>query len=70
MSIKFFIYCYCCVSVFIQSYITILGFWMGFCMYGAISLLGTISLEVAPIQITGAALAAVGAAANSKAKFC
>lgn len=37
---------------------------MGFCMYGATFLLGTIAIEVAPIHITGSAAAMVGFAAN------
>lgn len=43
-----------------------LGFLMGFCMYGAISLLGTIAVEVAPIHMTGTAHGIVGFSANSK----
>lgn len=50
----------------LQTYMSMLGFLMGFCMYGAISLLGTIAVEVAPIHMTGSAHAVVGLAANSK----
>lgn len=37
---------------------------MGFCMYGAISLIGTVAIEKAPVRITGAAHAVIGLAAN------
>lgn len=48
---------------------TSLGFLMGFCMYGAISLLGTIAVEVAPIHMTGTAHGIIGLTANSKWKL-
>ncbi|XP_067930185.1 glucose-6-phosphate exchanger SLC37A4-like [Watersipora subatra] len=47
-----------------QTYMRLLGFIMGFCMYGAISLLATIAVEKAPILVTGAANAVVGLAGN------
>jgi len=43
-----------------------LGFMMGYCMYGAISLLVTIAVEVAPIHMTGSAHGAIGMAACGK----
>ena len=53
-----------CISSLLQAYMSALGFMMGFCMYGAISLLGTIAVEVAPIHMTGTAHGIVGLAAN------
>ncbi|XP_067930198.1 glucose-6-phosphate exchanger SLC37A4-like [Watersipora subatra] len=47
-----------------RGYIVGVGFCLGFCIYGAISLLGTVTIEVAPIHITGAAHAIVGVASN------
>ncbi|KAF6018574.1 SLC37A4 [Bugula neritina] len=47
-----------------KAYMWVLGFVMGFCMYGALSLLGTIAVEVAPIQMTGSAQGFVGLAGN------
>ena len=41
-----------------------LGFMMGFCMYGALSLLSVIALEVAPINMTGMAHGIIGMAAT------
>ena len=47
-------------------FIRFFGFCMGFCIYGAIGLIGTIVVEVAPIHMTGTAHAIVGLSANSK----
>ena len=54
---------------YLQVYIVLLGFCMGFCMYSAISLLSIIAVEVATIHTTGAAHAIVGAASNCKFLF-
>jgi len=50
----------------LQLYIGFLGFCLGFCIYGALSLIGTIAVEVAPIHTTGFAQAIVGIAASCK----
>lgn len=51
---------------YLQTFITMVGFCMGFCMYGAIGLIGTIAVEVAPIHMTGASHGILGVAANRK----
>ncbi|XP_067930220.1 glucose-6-phosphate exchanger SLC37A4-like [Watersipora subatra] len=47
-----------------KTFISVVAFCMGFCLYGGIALIGTIAIEVAPIHMTGAAHAIIGLAAN------
>lgn len=51
------------IKVMFQTYMSLLGFCMGFTMYGSLSLIGTIAVETAPIHITGSAQAVMALAA-------
>jgi len=49
-----------------QTYMLVLGFFMGFCTQTAISLLVTVSVEVAPIKIVGVAHAFISLSGSGK----